>query len=195
MTLQSKPKFRGRFFTWEVTISTDHEKGFQEFLLVFSSGKRETVKKYLWHKLVNAELSKEEYLLFILTLGNSEDKKWAFCKALQSVPKRILRKRLNEIERFLQEPETSRMSYIGLRRVKIETHKRVRRLPKFPKYTGYVRSIAALGKGSPGLKLSLEEMMEDDVFEVENQFNWFSALTVGKFLPQQEGVLSPEEDL
>jgi hypothetical protein len=130
-------------------------------------------------KLIWAELTKEEFLLFILTLGPNEDKKWAFLKALQLYPRKVLRRRLIKMELFLGERPSSLKSYQGSQRIRIEVQRRTRNLPRTPKYSGYVKSIAALGKNTRGLELSLEELTTDG-FVSEEHFNWFLALTVGE---------------
>jgi hypothetical protein len=179
MRLRQKPKFRGRFFTWRASLSIDREKGTEELLLVFSSGKREAVRRHLWLKLVWAELSRAEFQLFIVTLGNNEDKKWAFLKALLNVPRKTLRKRLLRKEIQLGEKLSSLESYRGSRRIRIETQELTRRLPRTAKYTGYVRSIASLGKSSTGSNLSIEELMTTGFVDKEI-IDWFQILTVGE---------------
>jgi len=146
------PRFRGGFFTWRSTIFTDQENGVKAVFLVFSSGKREVVKRYLWLKLVWDQLTKVEFELFLTLLKDSDYLYWSFLKLLVFVPKKILRKNLVKNEIKLKLPASTRESYIGYLRINIEIQKEFRNLPKPPKFSGYVRSLAAKGKSLPGEK-------------------------------------------
>lgn len=174
-----RPKFKGGFHSFEVMINEDREKGTKDVFLVFSSGKREATLKYLWHKLVWDELTRNEFSLFILTLKDKDEKKWAFLKALNSMSKRSLRKRLTDVETLIGDTVTSQKSYQGLKRMHIELYQRTKKLPKAPKYTGYVRSIASLGKGSPRSSSILEAIVEIP-YESEEKIDWYYLLTVEK---------------
>lgn len=181
--LRDKPKFSGAFYSWKQTVVIDRDKGVEEYFLVFSSGKREAVRRYLWLKLLWAELTKEEFHLFLLTLGDREDKKWAMVKLLSSLPRKLLRARLLRLEELLGEKRSSRESYLGSQRIRIELQRGTRKLPKTPKYSGYVRSIASLGKsGSRTLELKLEELYGGE-YKEENQINWEEYLSVGRINP------------
>jgi len=192
-----KPRFKGAFHQFEALIFEDREKGLKEVFLVFSSGKREATLKYLWHKLVWDELTKDEFALFLLTLKDEDDKKWAFLKALLSKSKKSLRKRLNLVETLVGDQTTSQLSYQGLKGMRIEIHKRTRKLPKVPKYSGYVRSIASLGKGNPRSSSFLEAIV-DTPYEDEVRIDWYSMLSVEN-LPFFQGEVAfsrrvPEKD-
>lgn len=174
-----RPKFPGKFFSWNVTISTDWQRRTSEHFLVFSSGKREAVLRYLWLKYVWNNLTQEEFLVLILSLKDSDDKKWSFIRATQTIKRSVLRERLLAKERTQEEVLSSRISYLGSRRLRIEIHRWTRKLPNVPKYSGYVRSIASLGKNKPrDLGLTIEELMTDGVV-MEERFDWFHFLTVG----------------
>jgi len=150
--IRKSPRFRGGFFTWRSTIFTDHENGVKAVFLVLSSGKREVVRRHLWLKLVWDQLSKPEFELFLTLLRDSDYAYWSFLKLLVFVPKKILRKNLIEAEQKLNLPVSSRESYIGSQRINIEIQKEIRNLPKPPKFSGYIKSLAARGKSLPGEK-------------------------------------------
>lgn len=174
-----RPKFKGGFHSFEVMINEDREKSTKDVFLVFSSGKREATLKYLWHKLVWDELTKNEFSLFILTLKDKDEKKWAFLKALNLMSKKSLRRRLTYVETLIGDTVTSQKSYQGLKRMHIELYQRTKKLPKVPKYSGYVRSIASLGKGSPRSSSFLEAIV-DIPYESEEKIDWYYLLTVEK---------------
>jgi hypothetical protein len=178
VTFRNYPKFPGVFFSWRVILSTDHEKGKQDALFVFSSGKRETVLEYLWLKFLWDQLSGEEFTLFLMTLKDSDHKKWAFLKVLLLKDKKSLRRKLNEIEQHLQIPVSSRERYQGYKRVRVEIQKETRRLPKPTKFSGYVRNISAIG--SKSRKTRFLETVTEQIYLDEKQFDWELILTVGE---------------
>lgn len=192
MRLRTKPKFPGKFFSWKATINDNWNKKVQEFFLVFSSGKREATLRHLWLKFVWNNLSKDEFLVFILTLKDGDDKKWSFIKAAQKIPRSLLRKRLIAMETYLKERTSNKESYLGSRRIRIEIQRGIRKLPDVPKYSGYVRSIASIGKNKPrGLDLTIEELMEDGIM-YEERIDWYTFFTVGEFSPLPE-MFPPDE--
>jgi len=183
VTFRNYPKFPGVFFSWRITLSTDHEKGKQDALFVFSSGKRETVLEYLWLKFLWDQLAEDEFSLFLLTLKDNDHKKWAFLKVLLLKDKKSLRRKLNQIEFRIGEQVSSRERYQGYKRVRIEIQKETRRLPKPTKFSGYVRSISAIGSKSK--KTRLLETMTEEIYLDEKQFDWELALTVGEISEQE----------
>jgi len=150
--IRKSPRFRGGFFTWRSTIFTDQENGVKAVFLVLSSGKREVVKRHLWLKLVWDQLTKIEFELFLTLLKDSDYIYWSFLKLLVFIPKRFLRKNLVKNEAILGLPISSRESYRGSLRVNIEIQKEIRNLPKPPKFSGYIKSLASRGKSLPGEK-------------------------------------------
>jgi len=177
--IRTSPRFKGRFFTWRVTVQNNHELGISDVLLVFSSGKRETTMSYLFHKLVWDELTKIELDLFILGLKPKNDKEWAFLKVLSEHPKKAVRLKLLEIERQLGQEQTSQVSYQGMHRIRTEIQKERRRLPKPPKFKGWIRSLAQRGKSS-GPKAGIEPVSLDLPGFVDKQDEyelWVTLLT------------------
>lgn len=182
-----KPKFKGPFYRFEVTIDTDQEKGLKEVFLVFSKGKREAMRNYLWFKFVHDELSKTEFELFLLSLRESDEKQWAFLRALTTMSKKTLRKRLIMIENLIGDPPTDNKRYQGYKSFRIETYRVKRKLPKAPKYSGYIRSLASKGKGGPRSS-SLIEAIITTPYESEEKIDWYYLLTV-EHLPFFRGVV------
>jgi hypothetical protein len=177
-----KPKFGGSFFTYEVEVSTDREKGIKDVLLVFSSGKREAILEYLWLKFLWSQLTKDEFLLFILTLSPKDEKKWAFLRMLTFESKKTLRTRLNRIETIFGGTVSTKERLPGYFRLRIEILKETRRLPKVPKYSGYVKSPSSVGSKRP-VRRFLDEMVANDKNIVEeNEFSWFDLLRVDQVL-------------
>jgi DNA polymerase III delta prime subunit len=189
-----KPKFNGRFYSWRVTLATQETKGTKDVLLVFSSGKREAVKEYLWLKFLWNQLSKEEFLLFIATLKESEEKKFAFLRRLNNYSKRELRERLNKLEGLIGDKISSKERLQGYYRLRIEIHKEIRRLPRTKKFTGWVRSASAIGSKKTTLVRRLDEMVPPDwEFVEESSFDWYSLLDVELLLATQLGISIPDE--
>lgn len=192
--MRNIPNFKGPFFTWKVSLSTNREKSLQELLLVFSSGKRDRIHRYLWHKMVWDQLSKDEFLLFISmseTLGN--DKIVGFLRAKLEVPLKVLRYRLNKIESLLGEKETDYISYLGYRRIRLDIQRIERKLPKVKKFSGYVKNIASLGKGSRGSSVPEPSSKILDFVENLND-DWYYLLSVGELTLLSRELQLPDED-
>jgi hypothetical protein len=174
------PRFRGKFFTWRITTFVDQENRSKAALLVFSSGKREVVKKYLWHKLVWNQLTKIEFELFLGLLKETDYREWNYLKSLLLISVKTLRVNLNLAENSLGLPETSQESYIGLQRVNIEIQREIRRLPKTKKFSGYIRSLAARGKNKLGSsRIELDELITTD-YVIEEDRNLFWVLSLNR---------------
>ena len=193
------PRFSGSFFTWRATLSVDRNKGLQRNLLVFSSGKRAAITKFLWLKFLWNELTRTEFELFLMTLTESkrDEKKWAFLKALSLYPKKVLRKRLIAIEALYGEDISSRDSYLGYLGMSIEIHLEIRRLPAVTKYSGYVRSPSSVGsKRKSSLSDILSEATQTDEIYIEENMNWYDLLSVGSislFSARNRILFNPEE--
>lgn len=173
-TFRKFPKFSGRFFSWRCNLTSDHNSGLQEDFLVFSSGKRDTALNSLWLKFLWDQLSSEEFILFILTLRDSEEMKIAFIKASFKINKKELRERLIRIQSKLNIQVDSRARYNGSKSQRIEIQKIERKLPKPKKFSGYVRNISSLGTKSRKTRF-LETIAYGGVFG-EEEFDWYLAL-------------------
>lgn len=193
-TVRYKPNFQGSFRSWYVVLTTNREKGLSDRFVVFSSGKRRSVHKYLWHKLLWDELSKVEFLLFISmpeTLSNMKMLGFLRCRLILN--KKVLRQRVNKMEQILGEKVTSRSSYQGLKRLKIEIQMEEIKLPKVTKFSGYVKNISSIGRNSGGPRYIPEPISEEFVEERES-FDWYELLSVGEFSLLSQEILLPEED-
>lgn len=185
------PRFKGKFFTFEILISTNQEIGRKEVFLVFSQGSREATLKMLWYKLLWDNLSQEELSLFILSLTDKDYKKWAFLKAITLIPKRLARKRLLETEAKLQDKISSRSSYQGLKSVCIEIQQMTRKLPRPKKISGYVKSNSSKDKGFLGggrVELPTPSISETDITNEDQYKIWVSLLTCLSQIPSSESV-------
>lgn len=143
------PRFKGAFNTVRVAINTDQEKGLREDFLVFSQGKRESIFRKLWLKLVWDELTSIELELLIYMLRPIDYKVYAFLKAKNLIPKIVLREKLLETETLLGETVSTRENYRSSRGQKLEIQKETRRLPKPKKFSGFIKSLSSR-KGSIG---------------------------------------------
>jgi len=132
-----------------VAINTDQEKGLREDFLVFSQGKRESIFRKLWLKLVWDELTSIELELLIYMLRPIDYKVYAFLKAKNLIPKIVLREKLLETETLLGETVSTRENYRSSRGQKLEIQKETRRLPKPKKFSGFIKSLSSR-KGSIG---------------------------------------------
>jgi len=157
------PRFKGRFYTVRVAIYTDQEKGLQGDFLVFSQGKRESVFRKLWLKLLWDELTSIELELFILMMTPKDYKVYAFLRAISTTSKIVVRKRLINTELLLGEQTSNRENYRSSRGQKLEIQKITRRLPKPKKFSGYVKSLSSR-KGSIGAeRIELPTALEPSI--------------------------------
>lgn len=175
-TFRNYPKFPGPFNSWEVVVQTNHELGKMELFLVFSSGKREAVLRHLWLKLLWDQLSSRELELLILSLKTSDHKIWAVLKALASntLRKKEIRRRINILEELRGEKISSRESYNGTKRIRIEIRKETRKLPKPTKYSGYVRTPSSVGTKSR--KTRVIETVSELPKLSEKEFDWYESM-------------------
>jgi hypothetical protein len=175
------PRFGGPFKSFSVSRSSNRETGVESRLLVYSQGSRAKVVELLWLKLLWDELTKKEFELFLIlpeTL-NSEIK-IAFLRTLLLQGKRVTRERLNRAQEFLGLQVSSRERYQGFKRLDVEIYEFTRRLPRVPKFSGWVRSLSAVGSKRSSRGPSFLEplaIIEND-YEDE-KFSWYEVLTVG----------------
>jgi hypothetical protein len=89
------------------------------------------------------------------------------------------RKRLNYLLILFGKETFLRTQYQGFKRLDVEIQRITRSLRRVPKFSGWVRSIAAIGKNRPGGPSFLEPLaiMENDY---EDKFDWYYHLTVGE---------------
>jgi hypothetical protein len=195
----SFPRFSGGFVRWSVVTFIDRDKSTSSVLLVFSKGKRTAVKRYLWLKFLWNSLTRLEFKLFLMTLDNSDEdkRKWAFLKALTSNSHKLLRGRLLKAELFLGLKESTRESYLGTKRMRIEIYEIDRRLKKTRKYTGYIKSPSSAGRKSRrSIDSCLSEATQTDFFYEIEEFSWDDILSVGSinfFSGRVEVLFDPDD--
>lgn len=174
------PRFSGSFKTFRVTVQTNREKGTQDNLVVYSSGSRPAVLKFLWYKFLWDELTKEEWKLFII-LPESLNNPMIFgaLRALQIKGKKEIRRKILNAPFLSYEERPLRTKYQGIKGLSIEIHEESRKLPKVPKFSGWIRSASSVGSKRQRGPSFLEPLaiIENDYNDFS--FDWYSYLTVG----------------
>lgn len=175
------PRFSGPFKTFSVSKSTNRETGIEIRLLVYSQGSRAKVVKYLWLKYLWDELTKEEFELFlILPETLNSEVKIAVLRSLLIYGKKIIRERLVKVEDLLGLESSARIKYQGYKRLDVEIKQITRRLKRVPKFSGWVRSLSAVGSKRPGGPRELEPLAIIENDYEEKEFDWYTYLTVGE---------------
>lgn len=174
------PRFKGPYKTFSVAISTNREHGTESRLLVYSQGSRAKVIKYLWLKFLWDELSRQEMKLFLyLSEVLNNPLKYAALRATILKGKKQVRERIENCPFLPEEDKPLRINYQGIRCLNVEIYEFERRLPKVPKYSGWIKSSS-----SKGSKRSRGSSFLDPLAIIENDyedivFDWYSYLTVG----------------
>lgn len=201
MELKSRdiPSFGGAFHRFKIRISTNQEKGTQDYFIVLSQGRRHTFSKYLWYKFLFDNLSKEEEEIFFhLPEIINNPFKIQVLRACIKLGKKTIRKKLENFPLIPPNEKVSRKKYQGIHgNTRYDLSRRVGKLPKPPKFSGWIRNSSSkdrksFSKGSvmDPLNLLLEDFVE------EQNFDWFLYLTVGTVPtgpPGQIGYLFPDE--
>lgn len=187
------PEFRGRFFRYMVSRQTNQERRLKEDFLVFSTGKREALIKFLWLKNLWDELTKEEFELFISFSEVLKDRKMiAFLQASISFPKGLIRNRILNFEHLLGQEISSRISYQGIRSMRFEIHRIQKKLAKTKPYSGYVKTPSVVGTKSPR-KIPFLESPSLPVI-ISEEIDWYSLLTVGELALFQGAYVFPDDE-
>lgn len=194
------PSFRGPYFIWYCNYSTDGYSGFSDDFVVLSSGRRQTVHRKLWLKLLYDELSFEEFSLFLSmpeTLKN--DKIVGFLRARLEVPKTKLRQRLIVMESLIGDKPSLRESYLGIQRVRIDIRLERRKLRKTPKFSGYIKNNSRDKGGRLGGATTVAPVISNESEILENLFSkeidWYEILTVGEITLLSQSFTLPDESL
>lgn len=175
------PRFKGSFKTFSVTAFTNRETGTESRLLVYSQGSRTKVNEYLWLKFLWDELTKTEMELFLImpeTLKNPL--KVGALRAILEIGKLRVRNKILKFPFKSKKECPSRERYRGYRRLNVEIHWISRSLPRVPKFSGWVRSSSAIGTKRPRGSSLLEPLAIHENDYADNEFNWYSYLTVGE---------------
>lgn len=178
------PRFSGGFQSFSVSFNENRETGVDSRLFVYSQGSRPKVHIYLWLKLIWNELSKDEWLLFLAMPETFQFQEMIIdsLRAINFQGKRKTRQRL------IQSPQVPKMykpdydRYRGFMRLNVEISYENRRLPKPPKFSGYIKSASAVGSKRSSGKSSYLDLMAincEDYNEIA--FNWFSYLTIVEY--------------
>lgn len=193
-TARKIPNFQGSFRTLRVNYNINREKSTVDRFVVFSSGKRQSIVRYLWLKLVWDELSKLEFELFLsMPEVLSNNKILGFLRSRLKLDKRILRQRLLYFENLLEGKSSSRLSYQGIRRMKIDIQKEQIKLPRTTKFSGYVRNVSSIGRSKGGAVLP-EPVSVEYIEDYEESHDWYDLLSVGEITLLSQVYVLPEED-
>jgi len=174
------PRFGGPFKTFSVALFSDREKGFEIRLLVHSQGSRAAVNRYLWLKFLWDNLTRDEMRLFLALPENLNDEiKFAVLRTVLLFPKKVIRTRLNQVLTKLEMKPFLRENYLGYKRLDVEIHEITRRLPRVPKFSGWIKSSSAKGskKRSRGPSYLEPLALFESDYE-EEYFDWYHILTI-----------------
>lgn len=117
--------------------------------------------------------------LFLTLPENLRDEmKFAALRAVLLFPKKVIRDRINLVLRRLGEKEFLREQYLGYKRLDVEIYEITRRLPRVPKFSGWIKSSSAVGSKHPQGPSFLEPLaiIENDYEDCI--FDWYTNLTV-----------------
>lgn len=184
--------FRGPLIEFPIVKSINREKGTLRRWIVFSQGKRSTLVKYLFGKLLWDELNSFEQSVFWHLREITEDRTiWLSLKALSlDVSKRNLRRRL-EKGMFLGFNFISRQQYLTIKgRVNFFFLEEEIILRKTPKYSGYTKHYKDKGSLRPEREF-LSEVLEP-VSDISDEI-MLTYLTVGEITLFGGSVLLPDE--
>jgi len=186
--------FRGPLKQYQIVQSINREKGTLRRWIVFSQGKRSTLVKYLFAKLLWDELNYyERMILFSLSEVTRDITIFLSLKALNlGIPKVKLRERLRNSP-FQELKFISRQSYISIKgRVNFFFYEEEINLRKTPKYSGYTKHYKDKGSLAPEKEEIFSEVLEPyENVEEEILLNY---LTVGEFSLFGGSILIPEEN-
>jgi hypothetical protein len=156
ITEVSKPSevltsFRGPLIQFKVVKSINREKGTIRFWIVFSQGKRSTLLRYLWGKLLWDELNSIERNIFWSLEEITKDKSiFLGLKALGlGISKKLLRERLKNGSIFGLN-YISRQQYLSIKgMVNFFLLEKEIQLRSVPKYSGYTKHYKDKGSLRP----------------------------------------------
>jgi len=171
--------FRGSLIQYQVINSIDRNKGTIRFWTVFSQGKRSTLVKYLWGKLLWDELNSIERTLFYHLKEVTQDKTiYLGLKALVlGVQKKQLRERLERGSIFGLN-SISRQQYLSIKgRVNFFLLENEVPLRRVPKYSGYTKHYKDKGSLNPE-KVEYYSEIFDPISDISDD-DILTYLTVG----------------
>lgn len=193
-TSEVLPSFRGPLIQYRILQSIDHEKGFARRWTVFSQGKRSTMVRYLFAKLLWDELNTLESRVFWCLPEITTDLTiYLSLKALAfGLSRKLLRERLESGQIFGLK-FISRQSYISVKGrchfFLFEEQVTLRRTTKFSGYTKHYKDKGSLGAEREEYFSELLEPISNVSEELLFEF-----LTVGKIPLFGGSVPYPEDD-
>lgn len=189
--------FKGPLIQFQIVKSIDRNKGFIRRWTVFSNGKRSTLVRLLFGKLLWDELNRKESDVFWnLSEITTNLTIYLSLKALAlGVDKRLLRERLEKGEKLFSLDFISRQQYLTLKgrsnNFFIEETVSLRRTPKFSGYTKHHKDKGSLGTRRDDYVSEILEPIRD-VSEKETVI--FRFLSIGEIsFFDGEAILSPDE--
>jgi len=185
--------FRGPLIQYQLVKSIDRETGLLRRWTVFSQGKRSTLVRYLFGKLLWDELNSFEIKVFFHLSEVVNDKTiFLSLKALNyGISKSTLRKRLSHAE-TLGLWNITRQQYLSIKgRVNFFFLEETVNLRKVTKFSGYTKHHK--DKGSLGIEREyyFSEIL-DPLYDISDEI-LLSYLIVGE-IPLLGGVFRPEEN-
>lgn len=197
--LVSKPSevftsFRGPLLHFPIVKSINREIGILRRWIVFSQGKRSTLVKYLFAKLLWDELNSiERQVFWYLSEITSDVTIFLSLKALNlGTSKKDLRRRL-EKSPFSELKFISRQQYISIKgRVNFFLYEEEINLRKPTKYSGYTKHFKDKGNLGTEREYYLSEVLEP--FENVKEEILLNYLTVGEFSLFGGEISYPDEN-
>jgi hypothetical protein len=185
------PKFHGPFRSFRIGLNTNREKGTQDNFVVYSQGSRHSVQKYLWLKFLWDELTKEEWKLFLAMPETLKSEiKYSALRAVLLIGKKEIRNRLINCPFLDDQDRPYRNRYQGIKGLEVEIHNESRKLPKVPKFSGWIKSSSAVGRKSSKKSPVFTEplgIIENDYETIV--FDWYYYLTVGELSSTSVGMI------
>lgn len=99
-------------------------------------------------------------------------------KLMQNFPKKVIRRRLNNLELLFGEKVSSKERLSGYYQLRIEIREETRRLPRPPKFSGYIKSPSAAGSKRQLVRQLLDEMVTGEEYVDVEKVSWYNLLSV-----------------
>jgi len=195
VSLSDQSRIRFKFNIRGVNLQSSDKIMQERRLVVLSNGKRQAVHRFLWLKYLWDSLSKLETILFFLMPESLKSAKISSVLRLRNEGKnlKVLRARVNKLEQLLNEKESTRNSYQGMRRMRIEIREEIRSLRPTKKFSGYVKTPSSVGskRKSGG---SINEPLFSSDFKTKESFAWYETLKAGKLQLLSGEVITDLDD-
>lgn len=187
--------FRGPMSSFSLVKSIDRNKGTARRWIVFSTGKRSVLVRYLFGKWLWDELNSLELDVFwhLPEITSNVTIYNALRAFVDGTPKKILRKRLEKGQNLLNLLFISRQHYLTLKGrsnwIFIEETITLRQIPKFSGYTKHHKDKGSLGPERDNVSVFL-----DPVVDISENII-YHYLTVGEISILGDAVIRPDENL